>query len=201
MRMTSSEPGDLEGYEVIVGVCGGIAAYKVCSVVSALVQRGAGVTVAMTQAAMRFVGPTTFQTLTARPVFTDLWTGVDAYDPQHIRLTSNADLFLIAPATANMIGKIACGICDDPVSTMVTSATGTVMLAPAMNDAMWAHPPVQANVGKLQQLGVTLIGPAQGWLACRSQGPGRMTEPAEIVEAVAQKLRSHPPRTAKGGCD
>ena len=193
--MTKTNSSDLKSYEIIISVCGGIAAYKVCNVVSALVQRGAGVTVAMTKSATRFVGKTTFQALSARRVLTSLWSAADAYDPQHITLTSRADLFLIAPASANMIGKIAGGICDDLISTMVTAAQSPVMIAPAMNDTMWAHPPVQANVTRLKELGYILIGPETGWLACRSVGIGRMSEPNEIIDRVARKLLTAPPKT------
>lgn len=199
--MTSDTPGvdsrDLAGYEVVVAACGGIAAYKVCGVVSALVQRGVGVTVAMTDAATRFVGPVTFQTLSARPVLTSLWSTEYADDAQHIRLTREADLFLIAPATANIIGKLAAGICDDLVSTIAIAAACPILLAPSMNDRMWAHPAVQANVAKLKEFGYTLIGPAQGWLACRSEGPGRMVEPESILQSITERLVSTPARRAK----
>jgi len=190
----SPAPDDLAGYEVLVAVCGGIAAYKVCSVVSALVQRGAGVTVAMTEAGTRFVGPTTFQSLTARQVFIDLWTAEAYYDPQHIRLTEAADLFLIAPATANIIGKIASGIADDLVSTLVMTADCPVVLAPTMNTRMWQNRIVQSNVTKLRELGYQFIDPESGWLACRTVGPGRMAEPEAILADVVERLRAHPPR-------
>lgn len=186
----------LEHREVVVAVCGGIAAYKVCHVVSGLVQRGAGVTVAMTEAATHFVGPATFQALSGRPVITGVFSAVYAHDPQHIRLTREADLFLIAPATANIIGKIAGGICDDLVSTIVIGADCPIMLAPAMNDAMWRHPAVVANVAKLEQFGYKLIGPEEGWLACRTVGLGRMVEPDTLVDAVVEQLQTAPPRNA-----
>lgn len=185
---------DLEGYEVLACVCGGIAAYKVCEVVSKLVQRGAGVTVAMTRSARKFVGSTTFQALTGRRVLTGLWSAADPDDVQHIALTGAADLVLIAPATANVIGKIASGIADDVVTTIVISAASPVILAPAMNDRMWANPIVQSNVTTLKQYGFTMVGPGEGWLACRSSGPGRMAEPTEILETVATKLKSQPPK-------
>lgn len=184
----NSDGDDLAGREVIIAVCGGIAAYKVCSVVSALVQRGAGVTVAMTEAATRFVGPATFQALSGRAVLTSLWSGPDPADPQHIRLTRNADLLVIAPATANIIGKIANGICDDLVSTMVAASSVPVLLAPAMNDAMWAHPAVKSNANRLREFGYEFIGPAEGWLACRSVGPGRMVESEALLEAISAKM-------------
>ena len=185
---------DLSGYEVLVCVCGGIAAYKVCEVVSKLVQRGCGLTVAMTRAARRFVGPTTFQALTGRRVLTSLWSTDDPDDVQHIALTGAADLVLIAPATANIIGKIASGIAADAVTTLVISAASPVVLAPAMNDRMWANPIVQRNVAALKRHGFTLVGPGEGWLACRSIGPGRMAEPGEILETIAAKLKSYPPK-------
>ncbi len=195
--MTKSDTSELQGYEVVVGVCGGIAAYKVCQVVSSLVQRGVGVTVVMTEAATHFVGPTTFGALSSRPVLTSMWSGSAATDPQHIRVTQSADLFLIAPATANMIGKMAAGICDDLVSTMVAAASGPVMLAPAMNDVMWQHRPVQDNVVKLVEWGYVMVGPEEGWLACRSVGPGRMADPETIVQRVCEKLRSSPSRRGR----
>lgn len=187
----------LDGYEVVVAVCGGVAAYKICTVVSRLVQAGAGVTVAMTRSARRFVGPLTFQSLTARRVFTSLWDAGHYHDPQHIRLTEAADLFLIAPATANIIGKIAAGIADDLVSTMVMSADCPVVLAPAMNTRMWENPIVQQNVSRLRQCGYHIVAPGRGWLACRTIGPGRMAEPETILEEVTARLRSAPPKSQR----
>lgn len=183
-----SDPPDLRGYEVVVAVGGGIAAYKVCAVVSRLVQRDVGVTVAMTKAATKFVGPLTFQALSARPVLTSLWRGGDAGDPQHLGLMRRANVLLIAPATANLLAKIAHGICDDLVSTMVTAATCPVLIAAAMNDVMWANPAVQANAATLRGYGYRLIEPAEGWLACRSVGAGRMAEPEALVAEVARSL-------------
>ena len=191
--MTSPEY-DLSGYEILTCVCGGIAAYKVCEVVSKLVQRGAGVTVAMTRSAKKFVGPTTFQALTGRPVLTSLWSAADPEDVQHIALTGAADLVLIAPATANILGKIASGIADDVVTTLVISAASPVILAPAMNERMWANAIVQENMANLKRCGFTMVGPGEGWLACRSIGPGRMAEPSEILDIVVAKLKSQPPK-------
>ncbi|MFH1110646.1 MAG: flavoprotein [Planctomycetota bacterium] len=193
-RCMTSPESDLSGYEVLVCVCGGIAAYKVCEVVSKLVQRGCGVTVAVTRSARKFVGPTTLQALTGRRVLTSLWSAADPDDVQHIALTGAADLVLIAPATANIIGKVACGIADDVVTTLVISAASPVVLAPAMNDRMWANPIVQQNVAALKQHAYTLVGPGEGRLACRSIGPGRMAEPGEILETVVAKLKSQPPK-------
>lgn len=185
---------DLAGREVVVAVCGGIAAYKVCTVVSRLVQRGAGVTVAMTEAATRFVTPLTFQSLTLRKVFTSAWDAEGYHDPQHLRLTEGADLFIVAPATANMIGKIAHGIADDLISTMVMSTACPVLLAPAMNTRMWDNPIVQANIKTLARAGYALVGPNAGWLACRTVGAGRMSEAEEVVAAAVEMLGKSPRR-------
>lgn len=190
-------PSDLAGYEVVVCVTGGIAAYKTCEVVSRLVQRGAGVTVVMTQSAREFVGPVTFQSLSGRRVLTSLWHDEQPSDVQHIGLTGAADLIVIAPATANVIGKIACGIADDLLTTLVVSAASAVLLAPAMNDRMWANPLVQRNVRTLNDHGYELVGPSSGWLACRSVGPGRMADAPEIITAITAMLKRHPPKSTQ----
>jgi phosphopantothenoylcysteine decarboxylase/phosphopantothenate--cysteine ligase len=178
----------LNGREIIVGVCGGIAAYKVADVVSKLAQLGAGITVVMTAEAQRFITPLTFEALSGRPVRTNTFTLVETSDPQHIGLTERADLMLVAPATNNTIAKIANGLCDDLVSLMVCAAACPVVFAPAMNSRMWDHPIAQENFGKLASLGYRFIGPEQGWLACRNVGVGRMSEPAKIVEEVTRML-------------
>jgi phosphopantothenoylcysteine decarboxylase/phosphopantothenate--cysteine ligase len=185
---------DLTGYEVIVGVCGGIAAYKTCAVVSRLVQAGAGVRVIMTKAARKFVGAQTLAALSGRRVHTSLWESQSHYSPQHIRLGEDQDLLLIAPATANIIAKIATGIADDLLSTTVVGADCPVMLAPAMNARMWNNPVVQRNVQTLRETDMTIIEPGTGWQACRSVGRGRMAEPEQILSVVEARLRSAPPR-------
>lgn len=189
-------PVDLAGYEVLVCVCGGIAAYKVCAVVSELAQRGAGVSVAMSSAATQFVQPLTFKALSARPVLLNLWEAPDAADVQHIRKTEEADLVVVAPATADVIGKIASGLADDVVSTLVISAASPILMVPAMNNRMWDNPIAQRNVQVLKGFGYTFLGPASGWLACRSVGPGRMMEPREIVDQVVTMLKSRSPKSA-----
>jgi phosphopantothenoylcysteine decarboxylase len=178
----STDP--FQGREIIVAVCGGIAAYKTADVVSKLVQRGAGVTVIMTPDAQRFVAPLTFQALSGRPVLTDAFNLVDSADPQHIGLTERASLMLVAPATANIIGKVVAGICDDLVSLMIIAAACPIVFAPAMNNRMWANPIVQANSAKLCENGYRFIGPDDGWLACRNIGPGRLAEPQRIVDEL-----------------
>lgn len=186
---------DLAGYEVIVAVCGGIAAYKTCEVVSRLVQRGCGVTVAMTRAARRFVTPLTFEALSGRKVLTDLWKSGDNGDIQHIELTTRADLIVVAPATANTIAKFAGGLADDVVTNLVISADSPVIVAPAMNNRMWANRAVQRNMSTLRADGFLVIGPAEGWLACRNVGPGRMVDSPEIVKEVETKLLACKPKS------
>ena len=178
----------LKGREIIVAVCGGIAAYKVADVVSKLVQLGAGVTVVMTCEAQKFVGALTFEALSGRKVRTDTFDLVDPGDAQHIGLTERADLMLVAPATANIIAKAAHGFCDDLVSLMISAAACPVVFAPSMNNRMWENPVTKENVAKLQQLHYRFIGPDAGWLACRNLGPGRLSEPQRIVEEVTRML-------------
>src|SRR3954462_13793260 len=176
----------LQGREVVVGVCGGIAADKGADVVSKLVQLGAGVTVCITDEAQRFITPLTFEALSGRKVRTGTFDLVDTSDPQHIGLTERADLMLVAPATGNVIAKVAHGLCDDLVSLMVSAAACPVVFAPAMNNRMWDHPVARENVEKLQRLGYRSIGPDAGCLACRNVGPGRLSEPPKIIDEVVK---------------
>jgi len=180
---------------VVVCVCGGIAAYKTAALVSKLVQEGCGVAVAMTRNACRFVGPTTFRALTGRPVLTSLWSGAASSMP-HLEPGEGVDLIIVAPATANIIGKLAAGIADDLVSTLLLAADAPVLLAPAMNVRMWQHPAVQRNLAFLREQGLLLVGPEEGPLACGVIGPGRMSEPEAIFSAARQQLLSAPPRSA-----
>jgi phosphopantothenoylcysteine decarboxylase/phosphopantothenate--cysteine ligase len=184
----------LKGREIVLAVCGGIAAYKVADLTSKMVQAGAGVTVVMTPDAARFVTPLTFEALSGRKVLSDPWVLHDTSDPQHISLTERADLMLVAPATANTIAKIAHGLCDDLVSLLACAAACPIAYAPAMNNRMWANPITQENVKRLRGAGHRFIGPEDGWLACRNTGPGRMSEPGAIMEAVAGMLAA--PKTA-----
>jgi phosphopantothenoylcysteine decarboxylase len=188
MSTPSQNSSSLKGRELIVGVCGGIAAYKVADLVSRLVQSGAGVTVAMTEGAQRFVAPLTFQALSGRPVRTGIFDLTDSSDPQHISLTEQADLMLVAPATNNTIARIAAGLTDDLVSLMVCAAACPVVFVPAMNHRMWENPIARQNVAKLQGLGYRFIGPEPGWLACRNVGVGRMTEPETVFNEIVRLL-------------
>src|SRR4051794_12496093 len=178
----------LKGREIIVAVCGGIAAYKIADVVSKLVQLGAGVTVAMTAEAQQFITPLTFEALSGRKVRTSTFDLVDSGDTQHIKLTERADLMLVAPATAHLLAKVAHGLCDDLVSLMVNAAACPVVLAPSMNDRMWDNPITQENVAKLRKLNYRFIGPDAGWLACRNVGVGRMSQPTAIVDEVTRTI-------------
>lgn len=200
MSNTSSTPAapiepDLAGYDVLVAICGGIAAYKTATLVSRLVQRGAGVSVAMTEAAQRFITPLTFESLTARHVFTSIWNTPDSHDPQHIRLTDECDLMIIAPATANTIGRLAAGLGDDVVTTLALTAGCPILLAPAMNTRMWENRIVQSNLARLAEFGFEQTPPESGWLACRTIGAGRMAEPETILEKAVGLLKRAAPRS------
>ena len=173
---------------------GGIAAYKTAVLVSCLVQAGAGVSVVMTEAATQFVGPLTFQTLTSRPVCIDQFAAPEVYHTDHIALADRAEIVVVAPATANIIGKLAHGIADDLLSTLLLAVDAPVLMAPAMNVRMWNHPAVQANVADLGAWGVQFVGPATGRLACGTSGKGRMAEPddifAEIVKIMGGRAKA-----------
>ena len=190
----SAQP--LVRHELLLCVTGGVACYKSADLASKLTQGGASVTVAMTENACRFVAPLTFQAVTRNRVFTDLWPDVQDHDSGHISLTERADLMIIAPATANMLGKIARGIADDLVSTMAMSAAGAceMLVAPAMNTRMWNSPALQDNIKTLDARGVRFIGPNDGPLACGTTGPGRMAEPHEIVSAIISILDQTTPK-------
>ncbi len=182
-------PLPLDGREVVVAVCGGIAAYKSAYLVSRLVQVGAGVTVCMTENATRFIGALTFRALTGRAVHTDPWADEEAGDIRHLSLAERCDLVVLAPATANMLAKAANGIADDLVSALLLGAGCPVLAAPAMNPRMWKHAATQRNLAFLRETGVRFVGPSEGWLACRDEGPGRMSEPDEIFTDVVELLR------------
>lgn len=177
-----------------MGVCGGISAYKTADLCSKLIREHADVTVAMTEAALQFVRPLTFSTLSGRRVYTDLFAEEQVYEAEHIALTHRADLIVVAPATANSLGKLATGICDDLLSTLLCSAESDVLLAPAMNQRMWEHSATQDNVKKLQQWGYHFVGPATGRLACGDEGVGRMAEPNEILERIVELATKKPPK-------
>ncbi len=177
--------------DIILCVTGGIAAYKAAALASRLRQDGASVTVAMTNAAQKLVTPHTFEGVTGNPVATTLWPEPGLYRLDHISLADRADMVVVAPATANIIAKAAAGIADDLVSTTLVTlgADRPVVIAPAMNNRMWANPIVQRNVRTLKDLGWHIVEPAEGWLACGEKGPGRMAEPDDIRAAIETTLQ------------
>jgi phosphopantothenoylcysteine decarboxylase/phosphopantothenate--cysteine ligase len=180
------------GRKVIVALSGGIACYKMATLVSRLAQAGADIRVLMTPAAIQFIAPLTFQSLSGKPVATSIWEAVDFHDSQHIGLARWCELFILAPASADIMARLAAGITDDIV-TLTASAlprATPVLLAPAMNAEMWANPVVQRNVAALRELlGYRTVGPAEGWQACRTSGAGRMSEAEAILEAAALLLK------------
>ena len=178
----------MKGREVLVGISGGIAAYKTAAMVSQMVQLGVRVHVAMTPAAQQFVGTATFAALTGRPVATKVFDDGQFPLGAHIMLAEQCELMCVAPATADYLAKTAQGIADDLLSTLYLSFTGPVLMAPAMNSDMWAKPSVQRNVQQLQQDGVTIVEPDSGWLSCRKSGPGRMADPDRIYCHIRDAL-------------
>lgn len=178
------------GLRVVVGVCGGIAAYKAAHVVRLFTEAGASVTVVPTESALRFVGAPTWEALSGNPVSTTVWEQVPQVN--HVMLGQTADLVVVAPATANLLAKAAAGIADDLLTTTLLAAHGPVVMAPAMHTEMWQHAATTANVATLRARGVTVIDPAEGRLTGSDSGPGRLPEPQDIVDrslAVARPSR------------
>jgi phosphopantothenoylcysteine decarboxylase/phosphopantothenate--cysteine ligase len=174
----------LDGRTVLVGLSGGIACYKACEIVRLLVGGGAKVPVVMTAGARQFVTPLTLQTLSGQPVATDTFDLGQESEIGHIRLADSADVVLIAPATANVLAKLAHGLADDLLSTIMLATHAPLVLAPAMNVHMWEHAAVQENLATLVARGARVVGPASGALACGYEGLGRLAEPADVVEVV-----------------
>ncbi|MGE5614433.1 MAG: bifunctional phosphopantothenoylcysteine decarboxylase/phosphopantothenate--cysteine ligase CoaBC [Bacillota bacterium] len=179
----------LKGKSVVVGVCGGIAAYKAADVVSRLTKMGADVNVIMTANAQKFITPLTFRTLSQNPVAADMFAEPEQWNIKHVSLANKADLLLIAPATANIIGKIASGIADDLLSTTVMATRAPVLFVPAMNFNMYENAIVQQNIEKLKSLGYFFMEPDTGRMAEGSYGKGRLPEPAAIVDKVVGMLK------------
>jgi phosphopantothenoylcysteine decarboxylase/phosphopantothenate--cysteine ligase len=174
----------MPGSEILLGITGGIAAYKSAELASRLVQGGAAVSVVMTRSARKFIGATTFEALTNRPVYSQLFAPQEHPLGEHIGLARRARLLVVAPASANCLAKFAHGIADDLLTTLYLAFTGPVLVAPAMNSDMWAKPAVQRNVAQLKADGVNFVEPGQGWLSCGTIGPGRMAEPDQILERI-----------------
>ena len=173
---------------VVLGVTGGIAVYKACELLRLLQKRGIDVFVVMTQNACRFVAPLTFETLSGHPVAVDTFDRPQTWEVEHIALAKRADLFLLAPATANIMGKMACGIADDMLSTTVMATRAPVLVAPAMNTGMWENATVQQNVKTLRARGVEIVAPVSGHLACGDNGAGKLEDVAVIAERACELL-------------
>lgn len=175
---------DLQDKRVVLGISGGIAAYKSAELVRRLMDHGCQVQVVMTESACKFVTPATFQALSGHPVYTDAWDSRMPNNMPHINLTRDADLVVIAPATANLMAKLVHGLADDLLSTLCIASNTPLMIAPAMNREMWLAPATQRNAVQLREDGVSILGPSQGEQACGEVGDGRMIEPDDIVSAV-----------------
>jgi len=179
----------LEGANIVIGVTGGIASYKSIDIVSRLRKAGASVHVIMTESATKFVTPLTFREISGNPVVSDMWEEPKTWNVQHIALATIADLFLVAPATANVIGKIANGIADDMLTTTIMATKAPILFAPAMNTNMYTNPITQHNIKQLLDFGYNFIEPECGMLACGVEGQGRLPDPAVIVDKVISLLR------------
>lgn len=174
----------LRGKKILVGISGGIAAYKAADVVSRLRKQGATVYVAMTKGATEFIAPLTLRTLSSNPVYVDMFEEPKVWNVEHIALAEAVDAVLIAPATANLLAKMAVGIADDFLSTVLLATRAPIFVAPAMNHNMYHHPTTQENLKRLQNRSVRILGPAAGFQACGTDGDGRMSEPQELVEEL-----------------
>lgn len=174
----------LSNKRIVLGVSGSIAAYKACELASRLVEHGAQLQVAMTHSAAELVGPATFEAISGQRVVRHMFEPLQNPDVEHIQVALNADLFVIAPATANIIAKMAHGIADDWLTTTLLATRAPVLVAPAMNTNMYTHPATQQNIETLKARGVRFVGPDSGRLACRTVGPGRLIDPAAILEAT-----------------
>lgn len=173
---------------IVIGVCGGIAAYKICELVRLLIEAQADVHVMMSKSGQEFVTPLTFQTLSGNPCHTDLFNLTQEQEISHISLADQADAIVIAPATANVIAKMAHGQADDIVTTVLLATKAPVLVAPSMNVNMWEHPATQANMKRLQELGYNLLDPEEGYLACGWKGKGRLPDPTKIFETLSSLM-------------
>ena len=177
------------GREILLGVTGGIAAYKVADLASKLIQGGDRVSVVMTSAAEKFIGRTTFQALTGRPVYVDMFEPQEHFIGEHIGLARRAEILVVAPASADFLARAAQGMANDLLTTLVLATTTPVLMAPAMNCEMWAKAAVQRNVQQLRDDGIQFVEPGSGWLSCGQVGAGRMAEPGEILARIDGVLK------------
>lgn len=179
----------LEGKTILLGITGGVAAYKTAALASLLRKEGARLRTVMTASACELITPKLMEAVSAGPVFTSLWTQPESYKIGHIELLAEADMVVVAPATANIIAKFACGIADDLLSTVLCAGwQKKILLAPAMNCGMWTNPATQRNIETLKKQGVLTAGPEEGHLACGVSDVGRMSEPADILERIIAEI-------------
>ena len=176
----------LKGKKIVLGVTGGIAVYKAVDLVSRLRKQGAEVRVVMTEHAQEFVTPLTFKEISGNKVAVSMWESNQEFNVEHIALANWADVFVVAPATANILAKMVCGIADDLLSTTLLAAQAPIIVCPAMNTGMYENPATQENIAKLQQRGITVMPPAVGMLACGTSGAGRLPEPQQIVDFIKE---------------
>jgi len=186
----SEDQSNSDTLRILLGISAGIAAYKAVALASKLTAGGSVVKTVMTENACRLVGPASFEAITGNAVYTNMWDTPQQYDIGHVKLVDWADIVVVAPATANIIGKAAGGICDDMLSTtLCVCQAKPTLLAPAMNDKMWNNPIVQGNVERLKEVGFQFVGPETGRLACGTEAVGRMAEPENILKAI-EKIAS-----------
>jgi phosphopantothenoylcysteine decarboxylase/phosphopantothenate--cysteine ligase len=182
---------------ILLGVTAGISSYKSADLASKMTQRGDEVRTVLTPHALKFITPLTFQAVTRQPVHVDSFEDDPSYRPEHISLSEWPDIIVVAPATADFIGRLAAGLGDNLLALTVLASSKPVLLAPAMNDRMWSNPIVADNVKRLRGVGYRVIDPGEGHLACGSYGPGRMPEADEILHVIAESLaKPRPPRQA-----
>ncbi len=174
---------------IIIGVTGGISAYKACEVVRILKKKNYSVSVLMSKAAVNFIAPLTFRTLSEEPVVVDMFAENFAWEPQHVSLADKADLIVVVPATASIIARLASGLCDDIISCVIAATRAKIIICPAMNDNMYEHPATKANINKLKSFGYKIIPPIKGKLACGKIGWGHLADIDTIVKAVEQTLK------------
>ncbi len=187
----------MKGSHLLLGVTGSIAAFKAANLTVRLVDAGAEVTVIMTDAARHFVAPLTFETLSRRPVLTSMWDRTEQPEPRHVELAEWSELLVVAPATANLLAKLANGIADDLLTCLAMAVKKPPVIAPAMNDAMYRHPAVQKNLRTLKERGCSIVGPVRGRLASGKVGMGRMAEIEDIIAAIRTALRTAKRRSKK----
>jgi len=177
------------GKEIIIGVTGSIAAYKACDIINGLKKTGFNVIPVMTKEAHNFIAPLTLQSLSGNKVFSDMFAPPAGWDPLHISLADRADLVLVAPSSANILGKLACGICDDLLTSTIISTKAKILHAPAMNNNMYANKAVQENIIKLKARGQLFIGPIKGHLVCGTEGIGHLAKVEDIIKEVKRLLK------------